>query len=369
MILIIIFHGCKPDAEPVLDARGFNETSTVRPLVVSNSHTGPLVAIKVDNSIATTNDKGEFCRLIIDDDGDVSIKKLAGSFPPVRGRGINASPYGDILWQAHYTGCYFLDIESGKTAYIRCGYGEKVRHAMIINPLERHVAVMFTEGRKTRAGCRFVIYSIPREIVIDEKLHDGIDAIILFSPSTLLCSSLDSKDLWYFTDSDFRKTWHNGLTKWMSREMVDLPPKTQAVADTNRLMIIPYKDKKYPGMYAVSWSENGSKITASKLFKNDRWKVDDRFVFSPDQTWCYSTVRVPGDLIDSQRLVFFHVDTKRNNALSQPYLGGYTAGEARGAFFRHKLWGQCFLEQNPDYPGLLFIYRLDSELKEKSKGK
>ncbi|MBN2534514.1 MAG: hypothetical protein JXB88_16645 [Spirochaetales bacterium] len=346
--------------------------NTLKPVILlSTMNIGSIVESGKMNTLYTLNESGEFSSLEIDNSGSISLHTLIKGFPPSPGDSIHSDPANNFLWQVRGRGLYFLDISTMQTKHIISSYNfnDEVGSVSIISPEKKLLYVwLMNHGIDDPESFSFVIIDFNRgEIVFESYLIAGglfplNDSKALFQEYT---GDQGNIIKWSLTDYSLENIQDNKLTKQLSQLQIDVWPYSKVYHREKRIMLGYSRMTGTIEYFSITWDEDFEDIHSEPIIiqRPGGKRIGADFQFSANGDWVKTLLTEKSGPIDTPRLLFYHVHDMYPQHLSQPILCGYTNRENPGAFMDHEKWGPCYVEQDPDYPKKIFVYKLNEGLK------
>lgn len=323
-----------------------------------------LYSVPRKNCLGTVNGRGEFAYLEFGPHGPVGMKPVRSGFPPYPGQHYCSDGEHEVLWMIRGRGFYAIDTRTLAVGHtITSGNGNDwILNVFLADP-ERKI-FLIEMARPFPRPHYLIHYSLAEDrTTFTSPSYKGA-CYPFYDRSVLLCEFTGKNNSvlrWQIADLRLERRQQNRLTEVLNRHQIRIFDK-YSLQLGKRMILGARLTGTGVRYFSIRWNEDISAVTCEQLTypQNDRFYLDDRFMFSRDGNWVRSRLIPKAGRDDTGiELIMYHVNDGYPNGLSQPVSCGYSGKDTLGAFMEHESWGTCYVELAY---GLLHVFILEQGL-------
>jgi hypothetical protein len=301
------------------------------------------------------------------------LEVISPGFPGVGGE-LGSDSENRVGWIVRGRGVYFIDLDTKKTGHMVAGNYGRVDQVLLTDKERLLFAVV------TYSGEASILYAY--ELSTNAEQRVGVSDIATYNSlgNNVVFSELSSnKEMpqyngWYLTD-----TFLTNIKAGQGSIVAGSDPITKALTDnhvhavngSNKLL---HQRKRllYGWSYIdrlagiqpvlVRWSEDLQNITISPILQMQKTETISYSggvsVISGDGNWLRELRLIWVNNSQMKERMMFHLQDYYPGGISMPVSLGYTNRDP-GAFMNHTRLGPCYVEQNTNREGILFIFMLN----------
>ena len=327
-----------------------------------------LAALSITNTIGTLDQQTDFALLKFDDKGIADIEPVKIGFPTNKSYDLYSDDENNIMWVVRGKGVYAIDLGTKATGHIIAsndGNGA-IDRVFTVDPEKKILAIDYNNGA---AASAYWLFDLANNKPIQEiGVFEGM--IFNYYNNLIIGEYWDAGVYdWKLSDLQMENFRDDKLTKALNKFQVNTWHRTKTMHLKKRILLgtgWPGSSRKKLIYYSVRWDEKIEKIKVEPLLLQvpENCTLDDDFVLSQDGNWMKTLLnRDSGMMAGTPELVIYNVSDIYPQGLSLPIYCGYTHEGNNGAFLLHDTWGPCYVEQDSEFSGKLFVYRLNDGLK------
>ena len=193
--------------------------------------------------------------------------------------------------------------------------------------------------------------------------------MISLNPNLFLTREYTDKEgklkKWFLCDLHLENRVENKLTKELTKFQIKQWPYSRTVHTGKRMLLGTSEPLGVLTYFTARWDETYEEVKVEPIIlqRYTDLLINDDFQFSADGDWVKSLLTEKNSVLGLPRLIIYHAKNIYPQGLSMPILCGYSSDNNPGAFMQHEEWGPCYVEQDPNYPDKLFVYKLNDGLK------
>jgi hypothetical protein len=327
----------------------------------------------IDNKLLTLNKRGEFSYLNLEIPDQPVLEVISPGFPGAGGE-LGSDSENRVGWVIRGRGVYFIDLDTKKTGHMVAGNYGRVTQVLLTDKERLLFAVVTFSGEASILYAYELPTNTEQEVAVsDVATYNALGNNIVFSE---LSSNKEMPQYngWYLTD-----TFLTNIKAGQGSIVAGSDPITKALTD-NHVHAINESDKllHQEKRLLIAWSYIGRRSNVQTVLV--RWSEDmqdfdiqravlqmqdtEKQIYdgpdgiSADGNWLKGIRRT--SLMGSQMMerVVFHLQDYYPQGISMPVSLGYT-NQDPGAFMNHTRLGPCYVEQNTNRDGILFIFKLN----------
>jgi hypothetical protein len=345
----------------------------VKPDVVSHhiEYYG-LAETGIDNKLLTLNNRGEFCYFNLEIPNSPRLEVITPGFPGAGGE-LGSDSENRVGWVIRGRGVYFIDLDSGKTGRMVAGNYGRVTQVLLTDKERLLFAVIAFSGRSS------ILYSY--ELSNGTAQEAGASQAAVYNALgknkifvELLGSTKPEYNGWYLTDTFLTNikagqgsilAGSDPITKALTDNHVHAVNESNKLLHQGKRLLFAWSYITNPPIQQVlvRWSEDLQDIEISPIIQMKKTEAIISYsggvsLISGDGNWLRSLRLVMVNGSQMEERVMFHLQDYYPGGISTPVSLGYT-NQDPGAFLTHSRLGPCYVEQNTNRDGILFIYKLN----------
>jgi hypothetical protein len=372
--------------ERLLEERGYGTMEEyVKPDVVSHhlKYNG-LVETGIDNKLLTLNNRGEFSYLNLETENQPRLEVISPGFPGSWGE-LGSDAENRVGWVIRGRGVYFIDLDTKKTGRMVAGNYGRVTQVLLTDKARLLFAVVTFSGETS------ILYTYELSTNVEQKT--GASQVAKYNAlgkNKLFVELLGSKEPeyngWYLTDTFLTNikagegsilAGSDTITKALTDNHVHAINDSDKLLHQGKRLLIAWSYISRSGdiqTVLARWSEDLQDIdiqrTVLQMRDTEKQIYNGPDGISADGNWLKG---IRNQILMGSRMkerVVFHLQDYYPQGISMPVSLGYTNRDP-GAFMNHTKLGPCYVEQNTNREGVLFIFKLNEAveiIKRKASG-
>jgi hypothetical protein len=327
-----------------------------------------------DGKLLTLNQRGEFSYLNLEIPDRPRLEVITPGFPGVGGE-LGSDAENRVGWIIRGRGVYFIDLDSKKTGHMVAGNYGRVEQVLCTDKERLLFAVVTISWEAS------ILYAYDLSANMDQKVGaDPVSTYNALGKNRVFLELQDNKEMpqyngWFLTD-----TFKTNIKAGQGAVLAGSDPLTKALTDnhvhavnaSNKLLhqgkrlLFAWSYITNPGTpiqpVLVRWSEDLQDITIypiALMKRTEKYSYSGGVsIISGNGNWLreFRSVWVNGARIGER--VMFHLQDYYPGGISTPVSLGYT-NQDPGAFMNHSKLGPCYVEENTNQDGILFIFKLN----------